>query len=58
VSLNRQEVVMKRPLYSLFAYAEQARRATRELEQAGIGISHIHALRGDPSVLEGWPRAC
>jgi hypothetical protein len=49
---------MKRPLYSLFAYAEQARRATRELEQAGIGISHIHALRGDPSVLEGWPRAC
>jgi hypothetical protein len=57
VSLNRQEVVMKRPLYFLFAYPEQARRAARELEQAGIGISHIHALGSDPSVLEGWPPA-
>jgi hypothetical protein len=56
-SRKRQEVVMKRRLYFLFPYPEQARRAVRELEQAGIGVSHVHALVRDPSRLEGLPRA-
>ncbi len=48
---------MKRRLYFLFPYPEQARRAVQELEQAGIGACHVHALARDPARLEGLPRA-